>query len=222
MTKHSQELFKHLIRHVVGADVLDIGCGEIGYYWAMAYAHKVRSISFCDKNALNLKHLQRALDIFSPEFIAEYHADTMDFLKKEHIVPENYAFAAVAEDLLSKIKSIATCDFTKLGGTSRFDTILSVEAIECVDALSEFRNAMRSVYAVLNPGGLFLMAITPYDKMTDKVREYIDSGVEGKLNPGIVAAESELKSAGFTLETMETLPTGIDNYSTTIIVKAKK
>lgn len=223
ITAYRKLIAREILSRVVGGNVLDIGCGQAGVYWSLAYAHLAKSICYFDISEQNVAAINSQLAQISPEFIQENFADTCDFLREENIIPLEQSSQQLALDILNKVDLVRQFDFRLLSSTRTFDSIVSIEAIECVSSKEELLSVLSICYKLLNKGGQLLGICSKYDRFTERTQELIDTGFAGSLNPD----ESELRNlfaqSGFRLQQLKTVSTPeLHNYSEAIVFDVRK
>jgi len=190
--------FKKLFSKVNGADVLDLGCGYAGLYWALSYFERVKNIYFYDYYAFNIDILNLIIQKLTPEYIQENFADTVAFLKKIKLIDPTKSILKIAEELLSKIKHVKIHDFLCDLPNCTFDVVISSEAIECVEDEDEFNKVLKNIFNALKPMGKLIGNILNYNKLTEFTQSLITQKMDGKLNPNEVELRMYLEKQGYT------------------------
>lgn len=216
-----KEKFKRIVAAVEGGDVLDLGCGQAGHYWAMGYAHKAETLSFYDVVPENIDEQIASIETLSPSFIDEHFLETLDFLYAEHILPASQNAQTIAADIIGKTVDIQVFDFVKDNVDKQFDTVLAMESIEIADTYNDYVSSLRNAKSMLKPGGLFLGVILPYDELLPTTQEQIDIKREGILNPGVEQTRDAFSDAGWDLQRLETYKTLQANYEDAICFFAR-
>lgn len=223
ITAYRKLIAKEVLSRVIGGDVLDLGCGQAGIYWSLAYAHRAKSICYFDISEENISAINSQLAKISPEFIQENFADTCEFLVAEGILPEGQASQQLALHILNRVDLVKQFDFRILSTARTFDTIVSIEAIECVSSSEELLSAIGVCHKLLNSGGQLLGVCSKYDRFTERTQELIDTGFAGSLNPDASALRDLFIQCGFHLEYLKTVSTPeLHNYSEAIIFDVRK
>lgn len=181
--------FQKLFSKVKGDNVLDLGCGYAGIYWALSYFERVNHIYFYDYYQENIDELNLIIDQLTPEYIEENFSETIEYLKEINLIEETKSYTQIAEELLSKIKTVKQQSFFDELPISTFDVVISSEAIECVDNETEFNRVLRNVYSSLKRSGTLIGNSLNYNIKTNLTEDLIASKMEGKLNPN----EAELQ-----------------------------
>ena len=223
LTKYGQMIFREVIRKITGDDVLDLGCGSVGHYWALGYMGRVKSITCVDSSAANIDLLTSTLATLTPEFLQFYYDDTIQFLQAEQFLPANSTYEELAEQLITTCTRALVADFKQdLSFLGTFDTVVALEAIECVDTQEEFLHVVRAIHQLLRPGGVFAGVITPYDTKNAYAQMFIDRGVSGNLNPQLADVKAALLQADFQQVQVRPMATHIYNYSQSLLIYAIK
>ncbi|MFW5719445.1 MAG: methyltransferase domain-containing protein [Candidatus Dojkabacteria bacterium] len=189
--------FQKLFSKVKGENVLDLGCGYAGIYWALSYFERVNHIYFYDYYQENIDRLNSIIDQLTPEYIEESFSETIEYLKDINLIYRTKSYSQIAEELLSKIKVVKQQSFFNELPTFNFDIVVSSEAIECVDNETEFKSVLKNIFSSLKYKGKLIGNILNYSKTTDLTKELISSKMEGKLNPNENELEVLLKKANF-------------------------
>lgn len=223
ITAYRKLILKDVLSKVQAGDVLDLGCGQAGVYWSLAYAPKCRTICFFDYYNENLGELNRQLTSMSPEFIQENFADTYQFLIESGLIAAEYTSEQLAADILRKVDLIQQYDYRLLSTSRTFDTIISIEAIECVSSIDEFLSVLQVCYSLLKPRGQLLGVCSRYDQFNERTQELVDMRFGGALNPDEDELKESFIKSGFRLEDIRTVSTPeLHNYSEAIIFDVRK
>lgn len=216
-----REKFKRIVAAIEGGDILDLGCGQAGHYWAMGYAHKADSLSFYDVVPENIDEQINSIETLSPDFIDTHFQETLDFLYGENILPRDCDAQSIAADIITKTADIQVFDFVKDKVDRQFDNILAMESIEIADTYDDYVSTLRNAKGMLRLGGLFLGVILPYDELLPTTQEQIDIKREGILNPGVEQTRDAFSDAGWDLQRLETYKTLQANYEDAICFYAR-
>lgn len=222
LTHIRKEKFKRIVSQIDGGDVLDLGCGQTGHYWALGYAHKVDSIAFYDVVEENINEQIVNIENLSPDFIDENFQNTLDFLKAEEIIPEDMTSRDIAENIISKTADIRTFDFSNDRTDDTFDIILAMESVEIADNYEQFVATLKNVRSMLRPGGKFIGLILPYGDLLPSTQEQINIRREGRLNPGMEMTLRGFSDAGLRMDKVETYATMQQNYEEAICFYASR
>ena len=214
------EQFRRVVSRVEGPDVLDLGCGFTGYYWAMGYAHKANSISFYDVVPENIEALTNYIEMLSPEDVEANFSETIEFLRDESIIPANMSAEEIVENLISKTADIQVFDFLSDQTNQAFDTVMALQAIEINDTYEEFVQSLNNVKTMLKPGGQFIGIILPYDEVLPITADEIAIRKEGRLNPKYDDVVKAFKESDLELSEIDTFDTKQYNYRTAIVFRA--
>lgn len=223
ISKFRKKLFAEIINSINGGNVLDLGCGQTGLYWALGYAERVDSISLIDYHEANIRVINRQLNEFSPTVIREKFGDTFDFLKSNAILSKQSSEDNMAEAILEKVTMVDTLDFMNMHFQEQFDFILSIESVECVNNYTELKQVLRNCHQALTPKGRLLGVSPKYDHNTESTRDLIRVKLEGMLNPDEQILSAAFKESGFAISFVTTIQTPeIVNYSQSIIYDVRK
>jgi SAM-dependent methyltransferase len=223
ITAYRKLILKEVLSRVAGGDVLDLGCGQAGVYWSLAYATQSRSICYFDYLDENLAAINRQLSQLSPAFIEENFDETFQFLLENNLLPANCDTKELAENILHKVDLVKEYDFRLLSTSRKFDTIISIEAIECVASTDELNSTLAVCRDLLKSGGQLLGIVAKYDQFTARTQELIDTHFGGALNPDASALSAAFAHAGFEINQLKTVSTPeLHNYSEAIIYDVRK
>jgi len=223
LTKHGQMIFQEVIRNVVGDNVLDLGCGSVGHYWALGYMGRVKSITCVDYSESSIAALSSTLATLTPDFLQSYYEDTIHFLQTEQLIDPVLTYDELAEQLIMTCTRVLAADFRQdFSFLGTFDCVLGLEAIECVDTPEEFLYVVQNIHRLLTPQGIFVGIVTPYDTKDAYTQMFIEQGVEGNLNPQLADIEAAFLHADFQHVHVKAIATHIYNYSQSLVIYASK
>lgn len=221
ITEHKKIMFRAITPNISG-DVFEIGAGEMPWYWALGYIHRVNSVVFSEYQEEYLENYQDFMATLDPKNMPETIVDTVEFLKSENLVPAD----RYAEDIFDEIHKKSTSmqfDFLNPKPIEKeFDTVIGFEALEIVDNEEDFLRVMQTVHGLLKDGGRFVGTTFPYREQSEFVKELINRKLEGHLNPGAELIESTARKAGFTDASIREVEGGKDVYANALVVNLKK
>lgn len=207
-----KEKFRRILPAINGGDVLDLGCGYTGHYWALGYAHKIDSLSFYDLVEENIHEQADNIEKLSPYTIEEYFSDTLDFLYQESLLPADLTSTDIANNIIGKTIDIRTFDFMIDKSDAQFDTILSMEGVEVADTYDQLISTFKNVKSMLRPKGKFLGVTMSYDQVLPGTQKHIDMRRDGRLNPGSEMLRKAFSETGWILEEADVFKTLTPNY----------
>ncbi|MCX7997076.1 MAG: class I SAM-dependent methyltransferase [Patescibacteria group bacterium] len=214
ISAYRKALFKKCIASITGGDVLDLGCGAVGHYWALGYVSRVNSYSLYDYSAETIAFQSQRIDEIEPFLLADKFGDTLAYLKKSALLPKNYPLHQLTADLIVKLRQVKKFDFLKDHPEHQFDHILAIESLECVQNLTQFKNGLRRTLRMLKPGGHLAMVVLHYDRITTHTEQLIQNKLEGRLNPDESSIQQVLRKLPHKRFRIESIAqTHIENYS---------
>lgn len=218
ITSFRKRIFLEVIASIDGGDVLDLGCGQVGHYWALGYAHKAKSLSFYDYSAVNIAEQQRVIDMVSPASLEEQFTDTLAFLKESKLLPSELTYTEIAQMLINKTEECKQFNFLEGTSNRTFDHIVAIESLECVDTEDDFIHSMGAAMKLLKPRGHLAMVALTYDTQEAYIDDLIASQLEGALNPNRTIFERIMHSVPHDRYTVSDIRnTKLVNYSTGFI-----
>jgi len=219
VNKDTEKVFKKLCADLEGK-VLDLGCGQLGHYWAMAYAEDVEKICYFDLKERNVKNLCRRIETISPEKLEEKFSEELKFLTDNGFTSNSPN--KIAKDIVTKSAGFEQFDFLKDRSNQKFDYILCIESIECVSDYKELQKALSNIKRLLAPEGGIRGVTLQYINKTSSVKQLIEDDMEGEMNPSKEDLVSALDEAGFQHINVETTKAeNAENYSQMIFFSAK-
>ncbi len=223
MTPYRARIFSEVLAHVKGKDILDLGCGQGGVYWALSYCFDCRSISFFDYYEENLEEINRQLTSISPEFLEQNFGKTIEFLSQKRLIPSQSTPFDIACHLLDKVEIVKQFDFRINSTTRTFDTVLAIESLECVNSLEELMSVLQVCHELLREGGQLVGIAARYDTFTDRTQELIDARFAGALNPDEDMLLKAFLESGFSVIDVKTVSTPeLHNYSHAVLFNVTK
>lgn len=184
ISPYRKKIFEKVIATIQGGDVLDLGCGQVGHYWAMGYALRAHSLTFSDYSPENIAAQSHHIALLTPDVLVEQFNDTLSYLTAIHCIPNSPTTPRdIATAILSNTKAITAFDFLRDSGPPQFDHILAIESLECVNSEQDLRVALRTAVHLLNPGGHLAVAVLRYDQVTETTETLVQERLGGLLNP---------------------------------------
>jgi 2-polyprenyl-3-methyl-5-hydroxy-6-metoxy-1,4-benzoquinol methylase len=221
ITPFRKLIFENLISRVSGQKVLDLGCGQVGHYWALGYSDRVKTIDFLDYHQTNIDILSEKIASINPEKLERKFADTINFLKDSKIISlQNYQ--EIAFNLVSKVRQTEVFDFLKDILAEKYDTILAIESLECVNSKEDFILALNNTAKLLEPKGRLLALVLRYNLPDNYTHKLISEKMEGGLNPDQKQLEKMFKNSDLSLNWIKTVAVPeLHNYPEAIFLEAK-
>jgi len=222
ITGYRMLIFEKIISKVTGKKILDLGCGQIGHYWALGYSSKVELIDFFDLKEENITALSKEISILNPDLIEENFFDTVEFLKNHLIINRNLTSKDLALSIISKTRNITNFNFLSSSTNQKYDTILAIECIECVNTKAEFILALNNISRLLGKNSKLLCLILRYDEQTDETLRQVELRMEGLLNPNQKLVEEMFSASKLKLNWIESCKEiNLYNYSEGIFLEAE-
>lgn len=220
ITPFRKLIFENLVSKVEGQKVLDLGCGQVGHYWALGYSGKVKTIDFLDYHQTNIEILSEEITSINPEKLEQNFADTIKFLTDSKIITlQNYQ--EIAFNLVSQIKQTEAFDFLKDKWTEKYDTILAIESLECVNTKEDFILALNNTARLLEPKGKLLALVLRYNLTDNYTHKLISEKMEGGLNPDQKELEKMFENSDLSLNWIKTVAVPeLHNYPEAIFLEA--
>ena len=223
---HSPDAYKGSILSFVASKVtgrvLEIGAGATPWYWATAYIHKVSEVVFTDVRPDFLSAYEDFIQTVDAKDWEKVTADTVALLKKKNILAPDHSPGLILEHLFLKSR-IQTASFESVQTIpGLFDTILSIEAVECVNTYEQLHTAFTAIFQKLQNDGTFVAVVLPYVQVDDRIQCLIDSGLEGRLNPDQRMIEKVATEIGFTDIEIQEQNTGKTLYPRALYISMKR
>ena len=124
----------------------------------------------------------------------------MPFLQAQQLLTIPFSYEALAEELVTKIVDIQPFDFLSESTQERqerYDAVLCLQSIECVNNQDELDRALTTIRKLLMPGGVCLGSVLRYQQRSDFTDKLIAAKLDGKLNPTAEVLENALLKNGF-------------------------
>lgn len=216
-------MFDAVIRHVNGGDVLDLGCGEAGLYWALGYVEKAKSLSFYDINEEHLQTLSAQVESISPEYLENHFSETIDYLRENAFISPETNIENIAVKLIESVSDISKFNFQNSNSSQKFDTILCIESLQVTDNQEDLNNLIFNISKLLKDNGEILGISWRYNNFNEHTQHLVSLNYDGLLNPDENNFGMAFKNAGLTIHILQTVKTpDVNNYSEAIIFKVKK
>lgn len=221
VTPFRKLIFEKLVSKVKGQKILDLGCGQVGHYWALGYCDKVEIIDFLDYHESNIQILSEKIATLDPPLIQQNFADTIRFLHDSNII-NNQNYEEIAFNLVSKVQHQEVFNFLKDQWNQKYDTVLAIESLECVDTEEDFILALNNTAKLLKPNGKLLALVLRYNLGDDYTNKLILEKMEGGLNPNEKKLKELFKKSNLELSWIQTiLVPELHNYSEAIFLEAQ-
>lgn len=189
--------FQKLFGKIHWKHILDLWSGYAGFYWALSYIEKIKTLDFFDFFQENINTLEEMLDEVSPEYLEKNFSETIHFLQEKWFVNSNTSYENIAQYFLEKVQEIKKFDFFDALPKNKYDTILSSEVIECVETEAEFEIGIQNIYNALSDKWEFIGNILHYFQKNSITEQLIEHKQEWKLNPDKNLLNFYLKKVGF-------------------------
>ncbi len=223
ITELSKMVFQELVKNISSGSVLDLGCGQIGHYWAMGYIDKVSQVSFLDYHSQNIDRQADIIFNSNPIDFEKGFSSTLDYLKTEKFVNTTFDIETLFSELIQKTSQVCIYDFLKASKATEYDHILAIESIECVNTKREFIKVLNNIYTMLNPNGVLHASILRYDQKNQDTENLINQKMEGGFNPDIQTIINSFENTQLELISCKSHQIqGIKNYPQVTFIQAMK
>ncbi|HEY4383070.1 MAG TPA: class I SAM-dependent methyltransferase, partial [Ktedonobacteraceae bacterium] len=192
-----QAVFTHLMTKITHGQILDLGCGKAGLYWSLGYIQRVEQVTFFDYQAEHVAFLHTALNELSAEQIEKDYGAVVSFLQAHQLLTPLCSYEALAEELVTKIVDIQPFDFLSDLTQERYDVVLCLQSIECVNTQDELDQALQTIRKILKPGGVCLGSVLRYQQSSHFTEKLIAAKLDGTLNPTVEQFQHALLKNGF-------------------------
>lgn len=222
LSSNKRLVFDRVIRHVNGGDVLDLGCGEAGLYWALGYAQKVNSLSFYDINKDHLDALSAQLEKISPEDLDGNFSDTLEWLARENIIGAG-SHEFIAASMVEKTDVIKLYNFKEDQTERQFDTVLCIESLQVADTQDGLNALVVNAASLVKTGGQMIGISWRYNARTEHTDNLIAMQYDGLLNPDLSSFNIAFDEAGLDIEELCLVQTpDVSNYHNAILFRVRK
>lgn len=201
VSPYRQSLFDWINRHMpAGASVLDLGCGAVGFYWALRYLERAEKLIFADRNQDVIDLLSSRIDSLSPDSVRAQFGGMTDDAQ------------GWLEDFHAKIDTIRVADAITDMPDTTFDAVLAIELFDCANSMGDLSAMVRYCAESLNNGGRLIGCTLHYQEWTNSLEQLFQDALAGKLNPDANSLKSALIDAGLTIEGFDIRDPGMKNY----------
>ena len=215
-----QAVFTHLITKITHGTVLDLGCGKAGLYWSLGYIQRVEQVTFFDYWAENIAFLHTALNELSGVQLEKDYGAVISFLQAQQLLTLPFSYETLAEELAMKIVDIQPFDFLADDMQERYDVILCLQSLECVNNQEELDQALKAIRNMLMPDGMCLGSVLRYQQRTSFTDKLIAAKLDGRLNPTAELLEDALLKNGFQQIHLHKIAVSGQNYHELILFTA--
>ncbi len=216
-----QAVFTHLLTKMTHGQVLDLGCGKAGLYWSLGYIQRVEQVTFFDYWAENVAFLHTSLNELSAAQLEKDYGAVISFLREQQLLAVPFSYEALAEELVTKIVEVQPFDFLADSTQERYDVVLCLQSIECVNTHDELERALTTIRALLKAGGRCLGSVLRYQHKSHFTDQLIATKFEGRLNPTAEELEQALLKNGFQQINLHRIPVAGKNYYELLLFTAE-
>jgi 2-polyprenyl-3-methyl-5-hydroxy-6-metoxy-1,4-benzoquinol methylase len=216
-----QAVFKHLITRITHGQVLDLGCGKAGLYWSLGYIQRVEQVTFFDYWAENIEFLHTSLNELSGVQLEKDYEAVVSFLQAQQLLTNPFSYEALAEELVTKIVDIQPFDFLSDSTQERYDVVLCLQSLECVNNQEELGCALTTTRKLLKPDGVCLGSVLRYRQRSDFTDKLIAAKLDGQLNPTAELLEHALLKSGFQQISLQKIAVPEQNYHELLLFTAE-
>ena len=222
LSSNKKLVFDEVIRRVKGGDVLDLGCGEAGLYWALGDTDKTDSVSFLDINEGHVQSISEQIEKISPDYLNENFGTTIDWLKEKSIVSHR-DITDLATDLIEKIDDVSVFDFQKQNPSKTYDTALCIESLQVADNQETLNSQVVNVSRFIRENGSLIGISWVYNEFNDHTQGLVNLKYDGLLNPDQDAFKKAFEYAGLQIIELKTVQTpDINNYHKAVVFHVTK
>lgn len=201
VTPYRQSVFDWINRWMPEkASVLDLGCGAVGFYWALRYLDNVSAISFADRNEDVIALLSSRIDSLTPSSVRAQFGDMTDDAQ------------GWLEDFHGKIESILVVDALADRPQKEYEAVIAIELLDCANSDEELSAMLHYCRNSLKLGGRLIGCALHYQDWTDSLEELSKDALAGKLNSNANSLKSALADANLTIEGFDIRDPGMKNY----------
>lgn len=216
-----QAVFMHLITKITHGQVLDLGCGKAGLYWSLGYIQRVELVTFFDYWAENIAFLYRSINELSGVQLEKEYGAVVSFLQAQQLLSVPFSYEAFAEELVTKIVDIQRFDFLSESTQERYDAVLCLQSLECVNTQDELDRALTMIRKLLKPGGMCLGSVLRYQQRSIFTDKLIAAKLDGALNPTAEQLHHALLKNGFEQISLHNIAATGQNYHELILFTAE-
>lgn len=216
-----QAVFTHLITKITHGHILDLGCGKAGLYWSLGYIQRVEQVTFFDYWAENIAFLHTSLNELSGSQLEKDYGAVVSFLQEQQFLTTPFSCETLAEELVTKIVDIRPFDFLAESAQERYDFVLCLQSIECVNNQDELNRALTMIRKLLRPDGVCLGSVLRYQQRSDFTDKLIAAKLDGQLNPTAELLEHALLKNGFEQINLHKIAVPEQNYHELLLFTAE-
>lgn len=216
-----QRVFTHVISQITHGHVLDLGCGKAGLYWSLGYIERVKQVAFFDYWADNCAFLQTSLNELSAGQLEKDYHPVASFLQTRQLLHPSLSFETLAEEIVTKVVDIRSFDFLTDTVQDRYDFILCLQSLECVNNTTELEQAIAQIHVMLHPGGTCLGTVLRYHSRTDFTEQLIAVKLDGQLNPPAELLEAAFRRNGFSQVALQSISIPESSYNEMLLFTAR-
>lgn len=200
LSLHREKYLRLLSKHCEHGSVLDLGCGGVGHYWALAYSPLIDQIVLSDKNPDMIDQDLRRIEKLDPTTITTLYPGTFELLAE---VSPGHSPAERVLSLHHKITDCKVIDCVNGPISNPFNYILANELFENLGNLQEVLAALKNIGRHLTPGGKLLgTSLVADDSSLDTVA----------LRIPLEQFDSFCSEVGFTCRTLEVYNPAVFGY----------
>ncbi|MDE1171627.1 MAG: methyltransferase domain-containing protein [Verrucomicrobium sp.] len=212
LTPYRAEILRFVERHVPeGASVLDLGCGAVGFYWALGYLRKAAALRFADRNEAVLAGLAARLDQLTPAMLERDFAD----------VPPSGLSRETWLEKLHAVADVAQIDALE-AGEGTYGALLAVELLECAQDEEELRRIASFCAARLVPGGRLIGCTLDYVAWTPSLEALARERLAGRVRIEEKTLRQAIEDAGLKVADWSVFSTGMENHPRAYFFCAEK
>lgn len=215
LSSYRQQIFKHLAAYIPAETerLLDLGCGAVGFYWALGYLSRVQSITFADAHTETLELLAERIDRLSPESINAEFSETIDPLISEKLLPQTFFPELWLQDFYSRLEGLEKKDaLSDVQDRNAYDVILGLELFDCANTSTELHKMLEYCLASLNQGGRLIGCVLNYREWSSVLEDLAAERLAGRLNPSAELLKATAGKVGFYPLYLETCITGMNKF----------
>lgn len=216
-----QAVFTHLLPKITHGHVLDLGCGKAGLYWSLGYIQRVEQVTFFDYWDENVAFLHTALNELSGFQLERDYGAVISFLRAQQLLASPFSYEILAEELVTKVVESQSFDFLSARTQERYDSVLCLQSIECVNTQDELDQSLATIRNLLKPGGMCLGSVLRYQQRSHFTDTLIAAKLDGQLNPSIELLEHALLKNGFQQITLQHIEASGQQYHELILFTAE-
>ncbi|MBN8550033.1 MAG: hypothetical protein J0M12_12015, partial [Deltaproteobacteria bacterium] len=126
-SRHREQVFRLLCQQITGGNVLDVGCGAVGHYWALAYAGRVSSFTLSDKDRGMIELEMQRIEMLTPDTLNVRFPGTLSLLDT---LDASRTTLERVQALHRKLADCVVLDCSKASISNRYDGIIANELFE--------------------------------------------------------------------------------------------